>query len=173
MNKSHSNEKTHAAIGEYIIAFQSLEHELIGIFSCLNDKANPKVGVIIASKLQFNTLLDVLDALFRFRVNDKDLIEQLSYIISKSDSFRKERNTYIHSYYDPNFIGKDEISFSRVDKKIHRGKGYVPLVRDYNPDELKSSTENLFGLLNYILRFAENLQKKGYITDVYNQWELY
>lgn len=173
MHKSHSKEKTHAAIGEYIIAFQSLEHELIGIFSCLNDKTNPKVGAIIASRLPFNTLLDVLDAIFRLRVKDEDLIQQFTNIISRAEAFRKERNTYVHCYYDPNFISKDELSFTRIDKKIRRGKEFIPSVRNYDPDALATSTEELFGLLNYILHFANTLQKKGHITDVYDEWELY
>lgn len=161
--------KTNAALGGYVIAFQELEHELINLFSCLNDKTNPVVGAIISSKLSFNTLLDVLDAVFRFRVKDAVLISEFAQIIKDSKKFQKERNACVHSYYDCNFWDGDEVSFSQVNRKVHRGKGYAPKLKDYNPDVLISLTEETYGLLLNISSFADNLHRKGYITDVYSQ----
>lgn len=171
MNKSKNKETPDkdAALGSYIIAFQLLEHELVCLFSCLNDKNNPSIGEIISSKLSFDNLLDVLDGIFRYRVKDNDLIDKFSEIMRKSEKFQKERNNHVHSYYNPNFLGSGSFSFSKHNKKIRRGKGYIPIVKMYDPCELEDSSREIYGLVVNIIDFATELQKKGYITDVYDQ----
>jgi hypothetical protein len=171
MNNSKDKETTDTdtALGAYIIAFQTLEHELVCLFSCLNDKNNPSIGEIISSKLSFDNLLDVLDGIFRYRVKDNDLIDKFSEIMRKSEKFQKERNNHVHSYYDPDLFGSGSFSFSIRNKKIRRGKGYFPIVKTYDPCELKDSSREIYGLAVNIMDFAAELQEKGYITDVYDQ----
>lgn len=162
--------KPNAALGDYIIAFQSLEHELINLFTCLIDKNNPHIGEIISSKMSFNMLIDVLDAIVRFRVKDPELIEEMSRIMVLSLKFQEERNSYVHSYYNAicsDFHGDD--SFNREKKRIKRGKGYELQVVKHDPDKLVQSERNIYGLIVNILNFAEKLKEKGHITDVYDE----
>lgn len=166
------NEKTpdrETALGAYIIAFQTLEHELVCLFSCLNDKNNSSIGEIISSKLSFDNLLDVLDGIFRYRVKDNDLIDKFSDIMKKSEKFQKERNNHVHSHYDPNFHGSGSDSVLIRNKKIKRGKGYFPIANTYDPCVLEDSSREIYGLFVNIMDFASELQEKGYITDVYDQ----
>jgi len=169
MSKSHKQDKVNAALGECVIAFQSLEHDLINLFSCLNSKNNPTIGIIISAKLSFNTLLDVLDAVFRFRVNDTALIKKFAHIIKESEKFQKERNACVHSHYECNFLCADEISFSQINKKISRGKGYITRHKEYDPDALIELSREIYSLILEISSLADNLQRQGYIDDVYGQ----
>ncbi|MFH0771294.1 MAG: hypothetical protein V1933_01590 [Candidatus Omnitrophota bacterium] len=166
MNKIKNKDATNAVLGSYIVAFQSLEHELICLFSCLNDKNNPNIGEIISSKLPFNNLLDVLDGIFRYRVKDDDLINKFSEIMRKSELFQKERNNYVHSYYDTDFFSSDSASLHN--KKIRRGKGYISIVKTYDPDQLEVSSSEIYDLIVKIIDFATELQNKNYITNVYS-----
>ncbi len=168
MKNKNKEATTAAALGVYIIAFQTLEHELICLFSCLNDKNNPNIGEIISSKLSFNNLLDVLDGIFRYRVKDNDLIDKFSEIMKKSELFQKERNNYVHAYYDPNFLSRDSVSFSKHNKKIRRGSGYISIVKTHDPCQLEGASREIYGLIVKIIDFASELQKKDYITDVYS-----
>jgi hypothetical protein len=152
-----------AALGKLIHAFQSLEFELSGLLGSLLDREDVKVGIIVSSQLSFSRLLDTLDAVFRYRCSDQELLEHFSDLLKRATEYEQERNVFIHSYYDQwDFIG-DNAQYRRIKRRTKRGKGYSPTVEDFDPTFLSDLASKVQVTAWEVINFATELKWKEII----------
>ncbi len=125
------------AIGEMSMSFQELENSLLELFASLNNGADRTAGFIVGSTLPFRRLCQVIGTLSKHRVQDSDLNEWLSDILTKCQKLEDERNTYIHSFY-PLFCFGDGIEvLGRFKHKITK-RGYALYSEDHNSEKIRA-----------------------------------
>jgi len=61
--------------------------------------SDQRLGQIITAELSFRKLLDLLSSLFRHRVSDPQLIEELNGLIAEAAQAEEKRNLITHSYW--------------------------------------------------------------------------
>lgn len=147
------------------MVFQELENALILLFASLTDPAHDSVGIIVASQLSFRKLVDILDAVFRYRTKNVELILQLESILKGSLELEQQRNIYIHSFYDWHEISGDTVTYQRIKNRIKRGKGFSPDYEMLDTAKLGQIIDRFRILIAGIDLFFERLQQDGIITD--------
>jgi hypothetical protein len=161
---TYSYEETAAALGSLCMDFQGLENRLLGLFSAITDKADARVGAIIGSQLSFRKLCHVVDAICRYRIQDKDALQALSDVIGKCLQMEQERNTYIHSYYETIFLGGEGSAvFDRFKQKIKLGKGYSAHHEEHDITKLHSLSTEMNILCERIDDFVDHLREIGIV----------
>lgn len=158
-----------AAIGELIHAFQSLEFELSGLLGSLLDQDDVKIGIIVSSQLSFAKLLDTLDAVFRYRCTDEQLLQKFSDLLKKAAQYEQERNTFVHSYYDQwDFVG-DTVQYRRIKRRTRRGKGYSPSVEDFDPERPIELAQEVQAWAWVVINFGTELKFHGVIRRTWEE----
>ena len=84
------------SLGRVTVKFQALEMTFCFLAQALVDP-DPAIGQIVTSQLSFQKLCDVCLALFRRRVEDTELVDELEGLVKRAASAEQERNKYIHS----------------------------------------------------------------------------
>jgi hypothetical protein len=163
-----SNEYNLASIGALVLAFQSLEFQLCGLLGSLLDRDDVKVGIIASSQLSFAKLIDALDAVFRYRCDDKHLVDDLSSILVKAAKFEEERNKFLHSYYYQfDFVG-NTVQYKRIKRRTRRGKGYLPSFDEFDPEQLSALVFEVETWSTFVTSFAQELLLNSIIKQIWN-----
>jgi hypothetical protein len=146
------------ALGEMSMSFQELENTLLELLASLTNGADPTVGFIVGSTLPFRKLCQVIGALSMHRVQDADLNELLSGILSRCQKLEYERNTYIHSFY-PTFCFGDGLEvLGRFKHKLSK-RGYAPHLDDHDPEKIQALAFKFGSCTHEVNEFLKELRE--------------
>jgi len=154
-------DKYFTEIGSLTYYFQSMEVALALLLSSLISE-DQKIGQIVSSQLSFNRLCNVLDALFRHKITDSDLVNEFEVLLSRVSKAEETRNRMLHSFY---LVGEEEGEKSLTRAKItsKRGKGLKIQIEDLSIDELSSLTDEVGATFKEIVDFIARLSESGHV----------
>ena len=135
-------------LGQITANFSHLEADVSGlIWSLIGD--DKKIGQIVTVQLSFSKLLDTLSSLFRHKVKDKGLVDELDGLIKRAQEINDKRNKFVHSVW---FAGHPN-TLRRVKLKAGRKKGLQMESQDMDEEELRQFGNEIFSFILTIEEF--------------------
>ncbi len=159
----HDFNETTSALGDLVIAFQTLENSLLRLFCRLVCTQDVEPGIIIGSQISFKNLILLTDALCRYRTQDEATLAELAEIAKLAGEHEITRNRFMHSHYDIVRMVHDKIEVERIKRNVRLGKGFVPVYETYDPSKVHDAASAMLSLSKRIDSFHEILVAQGII----------
>lgn len=112
-------------LGTLVVSFQQIEKDFVDLLALLLRDPGHQTAAIIAAELSFGRLVSICGALLRAHKPSQDIVDQFDNCASKALKIEKDRNRYIHSYYDLMEIGNHGIRYERIKSRNQIRKGHV------------------------------------------------
>lgn len=129
----------YSALGRLTYAFGNLEEVISRTIAELIDINDYSIAEIVFSALSFRKTLDVVDALFRYQINDPDILAELKALVLNAGKCEELRNQYVHSSwgtYIKTVNKEDSVIIKRSKSALKRGKGIKSVVEKVTPSEI-------------------------------------
>jgi len=158
---SRAEDKTAILLGYLVLAFQDLEANLLFLLTGLFEKTDSELARVLACQLPYRKLLNILDALFRKKIRQRDILERFQKIVSECSRLEEKRNTYIHSHYHFMDIVGSDTRIHRTKERVRRYRGYDLLMEEYDSDELDKVLESAYAVMDQINELISDLEERG------------
>lgn len=96
---THLSDAFHAALGRVASHFAVLENVIQGLAWSLIDPRDQQVGQIVTAQMSFGRTVDLAGSIFRHRVGDEALREQLMALLNRALAVEERRNAVTHSIW--------------------------------------------------------------------------
>jgi len=137
-------------LGQINVNFSDVEADLSSlIWSLIGD--DKEIGQIVTAQLSFHKLLDTVSSLFRHKINDKDLINELEGLLVKAKGLSDKRNTFVHSVW---FAGQPN-TLRRVKVGAKRKTGLRIQSEDMDADKLRQFANEIFSFILTLEKFRD------------------
>ena len=138
------SDEHYLAIGRICVAFSELDQYVsyyIWTFISTDRVASDQpIGQIITSEISFTKELDLLCALFKYRIKDKNQVKILEKFISRISEIEQNRNTMLHSIWISDKT--DDTKATRFKITAKRKKGLHWSIQTIIPDELNDIADD-------------------------------
>jgi len=141
--KDMVEERNCAALGHVLTAFQRLEHQLKGVTGYFVDQSDYKLGIIVTSEISFRALLNLVYSLAQHRGVEKKRIESLQEILKDCFAAEQRRNTFVHSYWEPE---PESLRTTRFKYTAKYPAGYKHQIEDVTEADLLKFTKEIYEL---------------------------
>lgn len=148
--------------GRISVSFQALEMSM-ALLTWSMIGSNSYVGQIVTSQLSFRRLCDLLTVLFRFRITDAALVEELEDIVRRASDAEGRRNIVVHSVW----LVDDEGSSSRLKIKSERKKGLSVDLQDMDAKALHEIADVIERLAEELTQFIRKLHESKIIAAIH------
>ena len=150
-----------AALGLVSANYQVLE-KYVEFFVWTLIGQEQEIGQVLTSQMSFGRLCDTLCSLFRCRVQNLEMIEELESTIKKAAQAEERRNTVIHS----SWCGLESTDLPIIRFKItsKRRTGLKHTYQSMNPDDLREMALFIKEVVEELQGLMVKAQGKGIIN---------
>lgn len=155
-------------LGRITVEFQSLESVFRFLIQIIVDPKDPAIGQIITSQLSFQRLCDISLALFRHRVLDNKLIDELENLVKQAMTVEQKRNTYIHSLWAIRANDEGKFPVGRLKTKLKKRElTFDSEEIDPTGDVLNNLGKEMSQIVSNIVKLMINARSQGLIDFPY------
>ena len=147
------------ALGRLTVNYSLLEENFILLITALLG-VDFKIGDIITCKQSFSGLLKLSDALFRQKIDDQELLEQLRLVINQASKCAERRNSLIHSMW---YFADPEIGTVQIKKKVKIGKGFQDTFDPADVDDINDLVKSIEETVLAVTGLLIETERKGFI----------
>ena len=137
------------AIGQITANFAMLELTVrFSVWSLIG--LDQRLGQLITADLSFRKLLDLLSNLYRYRVDDPQVIEELDGLIAEAAQAEEKRNLITHSFWA---AGDTHETTTRVKMTVKRYRGLKQQSQQMSVQDLDDIADFIAESANHIAQF--------------------
>ena len=150
-----------AALGLVSTNYQVLE-KYVEFFVWTLIGQDQEIGQILTSQMSFRRLCDTLCSLFRHRVQDSEMVEELEGIIKKAAQAEERRNALIHSSWWG--LESTDLPVTRLKITSKRKRGLKHTYESMDPDDLREVALFIKEVVEELQDLIDKAQDEGIVN---------
>jgi hypothetical protein len=129
-------------IGQFVLAFQSMEWALVEFFCDLVESTDVRVSLAIARETSFSRLATLTRAIAQLQWKQAEHLARLEAVLDKAEKLNSVRNSYVHSHYRLSLSEDGLEQVHRASLAVTGKRGFRVNVEEFSPLDFFESVNN-------------------------------